>query len=164
MESSQAIAVGLGEVYASKEDGTVLVAYGLGSCVAVCAWDESIGACGMAHVMLPQSNGTTDDDSPGKYADKAIPLLIRHLAALGASTSRLKFKIAGGSQMLVAPGFKDRLDIGGRNVSSVTRLLSEQGYSLLAHDTGGNRGRTVQMLVKSGMVKVRTIGGPEREL
>ncbi|MCL5256781.1 MAG: chemotaxis protein CheD [Chloroflexi bacterium] len=162
MQDSQAIAVGLGEVQVAKGDGAVLVAYGLGSCVAVCAYDTAVQVAGMAHVMLPQSNGSGDPS--GKYADKAIPILLDQLAAMGARQERLRVKIAGGARMLVAQGFADKLDIGARNVKSVTDELSRRGLKILASDTGGNKGRTIQMVPKTGAIKVRSIGGPEREL
>lgn len=164
MQEDRSIAVGLGEVHVAKGDRAVLVAYGLGSCVAVCAYDDSLGIAGMAHVMLPHSNGAAAEESCGKYADKAIPVLIQQLTALGAQKARLKFKIAGGAQMLVAPGFVDKLDIGARNVQSVKDELAKQGFSVAASDTGGNKGRTVQMLAGTGILRVRSIGGPEREL
>ena len=78
-------AVGLGEIRVSRDPSAVLVSFGLGSCVAVCAYDLAARVGGMMHVVLPYcSNRDSAQKFPGKYADIGMPLLIRELENHGA--------------------------------------------------------------------------------
>ena len=49
--STSVIAVGLGDLFVSSAEE--LVAYSLGSCVAICLWDPVTKVAAMAHVVLP---------------------------------------------------------------------------------------------------------------
>ncbi|MGH2928188.1 MAG: chemotaxis protein CheD, partial [Solirubrobacteraceae bacterium] len=74
-----------------------LVARGLGSCIGVAIVDRSAGIAGLAHVVLPDSDGKRHQ--PGKFADTAIPGLISRMRAAGAVPRRLEAVIVGGAQM-----------------------------------------------------------------
>lgn len=164
MAGGEIVSVGMGEAFAAKDPTTVLVAYGLGSCVGICLYDPIAKVGGMAHVMLPDSREGKISGASAKFADQAVPLLIKEVLALGASKARLIVKIAGGAQMIVAPGFVDRFNIGERNVTAVSKMLEAHSLKLSSADTGGNMGRTVQLFVHTGQVLVRTAGKDSREL
>jgi hypothetical protein len=87
------VAVGLGQAAAVKSGDSKtprgLVAYGLGSCVAICLFDPTAGVAGMAHVVLP---GTDPSEQPNpKFAGSALPALVREMAALGSSRDMRRF-------------------------------------------------------------------------
>ncbi|HEV7662997.1 MAG TPA: hypothetical protein VGQ62_05635, partial [Chloroflexota bacterium] len=68
---SPGVVVGLGEAHAVRADRVasaqdVLVAYGLGSCIALCLWDAEARVAGMAHVVLP--GGDEDGDPNARFA------------------------------------------------------------------------------------------------
>ena len=155
------LAVGMGEVRASKDPDTVLVAYGLGSCVGVCIYDPVARVGGLAHVMLPYSAEAFAQGPSGKFADCAIPMLIDEVTRLGASARRLAAKIAGGAQLLDAPGFGASFNVGQRNVEAVKAVLDRYRVPLLAAETGGKRGRTLAMHVGSCRIVVRIFGEKE---
>ncbi len=159
------LAVGIGEMLATGDPESVLMAYGLGSCVGVCLYDRESRVGGLAHVMLPSSSEGHDRSTGGKYADRAIPLLLEGVVKLGGNQRRLVSKIAGGAQMLTGPAFSGNgFNIGERNVEAVKAVLERYRVPLLNSDTGGNRGRTMAMHIASGRVLIRIIGERETEL
>lgn len=163
--ATETIAVGLGEVKTSKNLDSILVCYGLGSCVGVGMYDTYTHIGGMAHVVLPDSSIAPSSGSPGKFADTAIRSLLEQLESEGARKSSLKVKIAGGARMFSSsPGLSSVLDIGSRNIEAVKAALKECGLRLVAEDCGGSVGRTFQLYLKDGVARVRTLGRSEIEL
>ena len=151
------IAVGLGEIKVSSDPAAVLVSFGLGSCVAVCAYDLTAKAGGMMHLVLPYcSNKSTAQRFPGKYADVGIPVLIRELENIGAVRTRIQVKISGGARLIHAATFDGLLDMGQKNVVAVRAALEREGLPVVAFDTGGHKGRSVWLAVGTGAVTVRT--------
>lgn len=154
------VAVGLGEIKVSRDPDAVLVSFGLGSCVAVCAYDLSARVGGMMHVVLPYcSNRESARKFPGKYADVGMPTLIRELEDHGAMRTRIRVKIAGGASVIHAAAFDGLLDMGQKNVVAVRAALEREGVPILSLDTGGNKGRSVWMMVGTGAMTVRTAAG-----
>ena len=154
------IAVGLGEIRVSRDPDAVLVSFGLGSCVAVCAYDLSARVGGMMHVVLPYcSNKESARKFPGKYADIGMPTLIREMENCGAVRTRIRVKLAGGASVIHAATFDGLLDMGQKNVVAVRAALEREGVPVMSFDTGGNRGRSVWMLVGTGAMTVRTAAG-----
>ena len=157
------VTVGLGELKVSQDPQEVLIAYGLGSCVAVCIHDPMTGVAGMLHVLLPEANGAAPT-SPARFADTGVPLLLAEASKRGAVRGRLVVKIVGGAAVLALPGAAPALQVGERNIQAVRAALARERLPLAAEDTGGTVGRTVQLFVRDGRVLVRTIGQGEREL
>lgn len=160
----QTVAVGLGELHSSRDPGTVLVCYGLGSCIGIAAYDPVARVGAMAHVVLPDSSMARGSDGRGKFADSAVPALLDEIQALGGNRSRLVIKIAGGAQVLAILGSRSKLDIGARNIEAVRAAMDKARIQIAAEDTGGNYGRTMQLFIGSGRLVVSTIGRGEKEL
>jgi len=76
----------------------------------------------------------------------------------------LRAKMAGGSQMFTLPGQNDTLRIGPRNVESCLVMLEEYKIPLLAQDTGGNFGRTIEINSDNGILSVRSVQFGTKEL
>ena len=135
-----------------------LVTLGLGSCIGLVVFDNVAKLAGMAHIMLPDSRGATGEKI-GKFADTAVPALIDEMLKKGATKSHIKAKIAGGAQMFAMPGTSaDFLTVGARNVKETTARLARLGIALVASDTGGNKGRTVEFSTSDWMLKIKTLG------
>jgi chemotaxis protein CheD len=49
--------------------------------------------------------------------------------------------------------------MGQKNVVAVRAALEREGVPVMSFDTGGNRGRSVWMLVGTGAMTVRTAAG-----
>lgn len=134
----------------------------LGSCVGICLHDPQKKIAGLSHIMLPT---LTDRSSNGKkYADSAIPLLIEEMRNAGADPSRLIAKIVGGSTMFKITGNSMMSEIGKNNILKVKEILDGAGIGIVAEDTGGNYGRTIDFYSESGVLKIRSLGKEEKTI
>jgi chemotaxis protein CheD len=156
-----AIGVGLGQLHVAREGE--LVAYSLGSCVAICLFDPVARVAGMAHVVLPAAPPRFDGSLPGKFADTAVPALLDALRACGAVPLRLRCHLVGGAAVLALAGGV-LPDIGARNVEAARAALARARIAILGEATGGHQGRTVRLEAATGRVRVRSVHGPEVEL
>jgi chemotaxis protein CheD len=157
--------VSIGEMVVSDAPSDVLVAYGLGSCVAICLYDPVARVGGMLHALLPTApEGNSHGHVLTKFVEQGVPLLIDAVLKCGAARSRLTARLCGGAQMLTAPGFNDALNIGKRNVQVAENTLKAAGLRIQAQDTGGQAGRTVKFYLADGKVVVKTMGREERLL
>ena len=154
--------VSIGEMVVSNNPDDVLVAYGLGSCVAICMYDRSTGVGGMLHALLPSApDGPSGQGTPTKFVTQGVPQLLAGMTRMGANPSRLIVQVYGGAHMLAAPGFKNALNIGERNVQAAESALKAAGLQVRHQDTGGQAGRTVRLHVADGQVVVKTRGQEE---
>jgi chemotaxis protein CheD len=128
----------------------------LGSCVAVCLWDEWLRVGGMNHYLLP----TTPVGQPpsGRHGAAAIPMLIRELERLGSQRQHLKAKVFGGAHLMGPPPPGAPPSLGLRNAELAHRLLAEAGIAILAEDVGGNAGRKLRFRTDDGTALVKTLG------
>jgi chemotaxis protein CheD len=134
----------------------------LGSCVGVILHDRIGRAGGIAHILLPDSQGAARDH-PGRYADTAIPGLLADLERAVASRSRTRMtaKLAGGAAMFATGQCEG---IGERNVKAVEAILAGLGIPVIARDLGGVSGRRVTLETSTGRVIVKVPGGPEYDI
>ena len=65
--------------------------------------------------------------------------------------SRVWAKIAGGAQMFTFANTMEIMRIGDRNTDAVVSILKDLNIPLLARDTGGNYGRTVELKLDTGI-------------
>ena len=157
------ISVGLGERVISRDPQDILVAYGLGSCLGIGMVDPQKKICGLLHAVLPERTNGTDPNNP-KYVDSGIEGLINEMVKAGADQNRLIIRIAGGANMLVAPGLSKTFDIGTRNIQTAHQTFEKFRLKITNEEVGGNRGRTVRMYVAQGRMTVRIIGEKEQDL
>jgi chemotaxis protein CheD len=161
---SKRLSVGIGQLVVSKGSGDILVAYGLGSCVGVSAYDPLSKAAGLVHVLLPSSDGkTADRGEPARFADTGVDALLKEMQAAGSTLGRLVIKLAGGAAVL-GPGNAEKFKIGERNAEAIKERLKRHGLRVLAEDLGGTKGRTLEMHVLTGKTYVRTAASPASEL
>jgi chemotaxis protein CheD len=131
----------------------------LGSCVGLALYDRKARVGGLAHIVLPQSRGKTDQ--PGKFVDTAIPTLIHQLEQLAGQKLSLISKIAGGASMFAA---NSSARIGEQNVDACLRLLRELRIPILAEDCGGEKGRRMTLDTNNGNVIIEIAGQDPIEL
>jgi len=133
--------------------------------VGVVLFDSTHKIAGMAHVMLPESSlAKSGELSIGKYADTAIPHLIQLMERAGASTRHIVAKLAGGAQMFAFLGNNDSMRIGPRNVEACKLALKDAHIKIVAEDTGGNCGRTIELDATNGMLQIRTVNQGVKEV
>lgn len=157
------VAVGLGEIKISDDPDTVLVAFGLGSCVGVGFYDPIKKVGGMLHAVLPLSLAGRDE-SPAKYVDSGISLLMSQLKDKGLVVNRSKLFLIGGANILISNNDSNPFDIGTRNVKSAEEVLEKLKLKPDAKDTGGNNGRTFRLYIGDGRATIRTMGEKEKDI
>jgi chemotaxis protein CheD len=154
----------MADLVVSKHPAT-LITLGLGSCIGLVIYDQISKTTGMVHIMLPDSREAKNIPKPGKFADTAVPLLLEELMKLGANKSQLRAKMAGGAQMFSIPGKDNAIfAVGTRNVEATTKMLAASGIRLVASDTGGSKGRSVEFSTETMKFIVKTLGSGTKEL
>ncbi|KOO49268.1 chemotaxis protein CheD [Viridibacillus arvi] len=157
IDSASVVKVGIAQMDVVKAPNTIRTS-GLGSCVGVVLYDESKGVAGLIHVMLPDSQlGRTDSINVAKFADTGIPAMVNQLKQEGVQPFKLKAKIAGGAQMFQFTSSKDSMRIGPRNVEAVKLQLKKLSIPLIAEDTGGSSGRTIEFDLHTTKLNIRTV-------
>ena len=157
------IKVGMADLKAGKSPDSI-ISYGLGSCVGIALYDAQTKIGGLAHIMLPDSTQARATDNQAKFADTALPVLLDQLISMGAVKSRITAKIAGGSQMFSFVQATDIMRIGDRNSEAVRGVLKNLSIRLLAEDVGGNYGRTVELMLDTGVFVIKTVDKGEKKL
>lgn len=156
--------VRMGELATSASAGHVLSSIGLGSCIGLALVDRATGAAGLAHIMLPSSEGGRAEAGDAKYADLGVPALLERMVRHGSSKRSLEAVLVGGAQMFSFAGKGAALEIGKRNADAVHAQLARIGIPVRAAATGGSKGRTIRVTVGELTVTVREAGSAEEEL
>lgn len=127
----------------------------LGSCVAVCLWDEQLRLGGLNHYLLPSS--LSGQQPSGRHGDAAIPMLVAEMERLGSQRANLRAKIFGGAHM-AGPPTPGKPGLGQRNAEIAQRLLAELGIPILASDLGGSSGRKLRFRTDDGTALIKMLG------
>ncbi|MCS7264602.1 MAG: chemotaxis protein CheD [Armatimonadetes bacterium] len=157
--------VNLGEIVITDDQEMVLTVPGIGSCVVVCAYHPKAKLAGMAHIVLPSSQGRNEAASkPFWFADIAVPHLLKGMATKGAI--RPNCAIVGGAKLLplLPPmGNSASMNIGELNVKAVLENL-DRTVNLVAQIVGGNVGLVARFQVADGTLFVKDKDGQIRKI
>jgi chemotaxis protein CheD len=127
----------------------------LGSCVAVCLYDnvENIGA--MNHYLVPlwNENGL---QSP-KYGNISIPKMIDNMVNIGCKIHNIEAKIFGGANVIEVK--QEEMMIGKKNIIIAKEVLREYNIKITAHDVGGSKGRRIMMRSDTGKIFLKYTQG-----
>jgi len=119
----------------------------LGSCVAVCLWDDVAGLGGMNHFLLPFGPKAAAA-TPERYGVHAMEILINALLKAGARRNRLQAKLFGGAQLSATLS-----DIGQSNARFAKEFLATEDIPCLAESLGGTSARRVLFRPRTGNVR-----------
>lgn len=156
--------VNLGEIKVTKIRNMVLAVPNLGSSVALVIYDPQFKVGGIAHIILPDStlDGARSDETPGKYADLAVPELLKQYTEAGGQTRFANIRLVGGAQLFnFGGGGGNLLNIGSRNATAIRAVLSKTGLTIEKADTGGNKGKSIRFMIATGQLFIRQIGDKE---
>ena len=143
---SNTIKVGISDMNIGRAPD-VLVTFALGSCVGICLYDAQHKIGGLSHILLPDSTTQAGPaKNPYRFADSAIPLLVRKLELAGA----------GGAQMFSAVNNASLSNVGDRNARAVKDTLHKLGIPIIADDTGKNFGRTLFFNTADGSMLIKS--------
>lgn len=137
-----------------------IMTVGLGSCIGTIVYDPVSKVGGLSHIMLPDSKpfekGNTEDLNLAKYANTALPLMVKELKRK-APDANFQAKISGGANMF---GFKNNLataNIGQRNVDAVLKQLKDLKIPVVGQDIGGSSGRTMIVDLNNFSTLIRAV-------
>lgn len=152
---AQRVVIGVGDMAVSNNAQVILSTYALGSCIGVVAYDPTVKAAGILHLMLPESSISPDKAArqPAMFADTGLPAFFKALTGLRADRSRLRLYVAGGASVIAGT---DPFRIGERNARVTMDYLTQQGFVVRRTDIGGNINRTVHLEVNTGTVTLKT--------
>src|SRR5882724_1486773 len=102
-----------GQIFTASQP--MMVTTILGSCVAVCLWDERSQIAGINHFLLP--NNPIPGQSDARYGNTAIARLIDEMVSAGATKQRLVAKLVGGASILMGAA-GPRFSIGDQNIAA----------------------------------------------
>lgn len=157
------LTVGMGKLKVARSPA-VLAVYGIGSCVAVAMYDYVLKIGGIAHVTLPEILEPNQDcGCPGKCAESGVKYLLELLEKKGSEKKNISVKIVGGSEMF-SPSEDFEKTVGYDNICSVKSVLQKLNLKLTAEDIGGNKGRSIEFDLQSGIIKVSFLGEEIREI
>ena len=131
---------------AQRED--VVLSTLLGSCVAACLWDESVGVGGMNHFLLPHVATRSDKDRNIIRGVHAMELLINDLLKAGASRRAMQAKLFGGAWLR-----EGLTNVGEQNATFAERFLADEAIPLVGGSLRGCRGRRLQFWPMSGRAR-----------
>ncbi|MGK5094654.1 chemotaxis protein CheB [Deltaproteobacteria bacterium TL4] len=139
-----------GEVLVTQKD--MVISTVLGSCVAVCLWDEKHRLGGMNHVMLPvcgeQEVPTT------KFANVSTFVLCHLLKDKGLQLRSLSARVFGGADSRTEAAKQLVGSVGLRNLEVTFAVLQRLGLPVTGQDIGGGQGRKIWFDVGSGKIKM----------
>ena len=142
----------------------VLETQSLGSCIGVIMYDPLTKVAGLAHIMLPNSKKAPVGNKSAKYADIALIEMLAQMEAFRAARATINARIAGGACMFSGSAISDFMNIGARNVEAAKLILNELKIPIIAEDTGGKHGRTVEFNTTTGKVFIKSAMHPTKEL
>ena len=148
--------VSMGSLFVGSGPSDILKTF-VGSCVGLCLYDRTTKQGGLAHVMLPDSNGKDPlSDLDAKYADHALKSMTKIIEQRGGSRNRLVARIAGGATMFSPEGKHDEplFNVGLRNITTLKALLRDMRIPILSEDIGSNCGRWLIFYLSSGQLLI----------
>lgn len=150
--------IGMAQWYVGKAPG-IITTIGLGSCVGLTLYDPITKIGGMLHLMLSDSTkfSYSQNINRAKFADTGIRDMYDNMLEMGANKSNLVAKIAGGAQMFAIKEGNDMLNIGARNIEATEQTLGELNIPILGSDVGETYGRTIELDLEDGSLKVITV-------
>jgi chemotaxis protein CheD len=134
----------------------------LGSCVGIVFWAPRLGVGALCHPMMPRCPSKSQDKmSPAasrRYVDFAIRDLAQEFDARGVCRSEVYVKLFGGADVLLTQE-SDRLrpTVGRLNCEMAMKVLSDEGFNVVAFKLRGTSGCKIQFDTGTGEVLLRWI-------
>jgi putative nucleotidyltransferase with HDIG domain len=117
----------------------------LGTCVGVAVVDKAAGVGGLYHILLPEQTPVEIPLVDTIYASSGLPVFLRALRAAGCTDAGMEVTLAGGALTGNVSDLDLNLDIGGRTVDVVQRLLKEGAIRVVRSETGGYFGSKLRL-------------------
>jgi chemotaxis protein CheD len=138
-----------GQVFVTRDPITISTI--LGSCAAVCLWDNVKRAGGMNHYLLP--DGQSDGENRLRYGNVANPELLSRIRAMGCEIRNLQAKVFGGSS---AFSVDTTNSVGTRNVELAESFLRAAGIPVVEKEVSGKHGRRLVFQIADGVTTIKS--------
>ncbi len=126
----------------------------LGSCIAVCIYDQELKIGGMNHYLLPRP---CEENCSLQYGIYAIPALIKEFKKRGSLPKNLVAKIIGGA---TSPDSSSKVEVGSENIRLAREILNQFGIPIMVEEVGGNIGRQVKFHTSTGELFFKKTNAP----
>lgn len=142
-----------GDLYVGNKNeiiGTIL-----GSCVAVCFYDETKQIGGMNHFMLPGKITSIDriNERSAKYGVTAIGDLLNMMYKKDCQKENITARLFGGGNLLNFERSKDRVNV--QNSSLARSIMELEDIPIASEDLGGKYMRKIYFDIESGKIYLR---------
>ena len=147
----------MGEWAVAQDDGELRML--LGSCIGLALYDATHKVAGLAHVVLPRSQGETE--VPGKFVDTAVPVLLNEMTRLVGRAVVPTARIVGGANMFATDVVRT---IGQQNIEASEHVLGQMEIPIVGRHCGGEKGRRMTVNTTSGLITIEIVGEDVIEL
>lgn len=154
-------AVNFSELKISANTAETLVAFSIGSGIAVSMYAAANRVGGVLNFVLPDSSKIGSERVsrfPFMFADTGIALFLEALNDIDVKTETLKVVIAGAAQVLDQT---TDFNIGFKNYRAITSILSRENIIIHYEDIGGSSKRTLGLDIANGCSIIQTAGQGE---
>lgn len=142
----------IGEFAVSKEPAVLETI--LGSCVAVCLWDEVRSIGGLNHYLLPREQAGAPKSTV--YGATSIDAMVKGIIDLGGTIEELQAQIFGGGAVISS--LDDIFNIGQENVWIAQEKMHEYGIPVVGEHVRAKHGIRVIFKTATGEVITRPLG------
>jgi chemotaxis protein CheD len=146
------IILNIGELAVSKE--AAILETILGSCVAVCLWDEKLRIGGLNHYLLPYEQPNTPKSTV--YGATSIETLVKRIIEAGSDVRNLQAQIFGGGSVIT--DLDNIFNIGVDNVRIAQEKLHEYDIPIVGSHVRATHGIKVVFRTATGEVTVKPLG------
>ena len=130
LQAKKVVIIYSGDYYVSNDPEVVLCTV-LGSCIAVCLYDDRMRIGGMNHFMLPRA-WQQHFSEYGRFGLESMEIMLAQFYKMGANHSNLKAKVFGGARMIESPVAVHETDVAAANVNFIIDYLKRQQITLVA--------------------------------
>lgn len=154
-------AVNFGQLKMSRNPAETLVAFSIGSGIAVSIYDPVTRSGGLLNCVLPDSlqlSSSKAQIQPYMFVDTGLAALCDALHDLGAQKENLKVVLAGGAQTIDQTA---EFNIGRKNHQAVKFFLKSVHLAIQYADVGGIYLRTLRLDMSNGATTIQILGQTE---
>ncbi|MCA9408694.1 MAG: response regulator [Candidatus Omnitrophica bacterium] len=131
----------------------------LGSCVAVCLYNDKNKNAAMNHFI--RDKASANDKLIGRFGDLSIRHILKVLMSVDSNCKNYKAKIYGGGAVVGHLGLG--VGIGKQNIAMAEMILAENKIPIVERDVGGTQGRKIYFDTSNFNVESRLIGEERKD-
>ena len=142
--------------YTFGESPQVLIAKGLGSCLAITFYHRATKTGALSHVMLPNSKESSVGGRDLRFVDCVVNEILTKFTMKKIEFDEIEAKIIGGANMFPFLNREVHMypSMGKRNMTMARYYLRQKKIVIVGEDVGGHYGRSVRFHLDTGIITV----------